>query len=333
MTRQMAAAILILGAGWVFVTPGRAQEPGERGPRRSRARFGFTPDDRERMYERVAEHYLERFASNYELTNEQREAVRARLEQLKAQQRQYGKLHLEEFQTLREEMGELWRKQRAGEDTNEQRMGEIHDRMRTIWHDSPLMNYERATEVIESLLPAEQVEKGRQRREQRRAEWESRRAEWRVRRGDRGPGGFAGREPWDRYVEDFTRRYQLDESQQATAQSALRTLKQQRDAYRESQKQNFETLHQIEDPEVRRQRYRELNAPIESMFSELRQRLMKLPTSAQIAAAERFQPASRPARSTTSRPARSTSQPADGVSRPGPDQQRPPRRKPGRRAR
>ncbi len=280
------------------------------------------------MYQRAVDRYLERFSSDYELTDEQRERVRARLQELKAKQYEYAKPRLEEIHKLREEMIELWHKRREGQAVDEKRLSEVRERMHELWRGSPLLNHERATESVEQLLPAAQVEKGRLRQQQRRDDWRRRREEFRSRRQQqrsereqraeqeerseregRWSGGGRG-DPWDRYVESFASRYQLDESQRVAARSILRTLKERRDAYRASHRDEFDGIRGAEDPEQRRERYEELNEPIERLFDELKDRLMKLPTSAQIALAEQSQPTSRPAETTSRSAATSSSGPS-----------------------
>jgi len=89
--RSKTILVLVLAAGWPAVTLVQAQPAPER---RERPRTGFRrrrpgpprwgPEGRERMYARMAERYLDRFTSTYELTDEQREEVRLRLEELVA---------------------------------------------------------------------------------------------------------------------------------------------------------------------------------------------------------------------------------------------------------
>ena len=328
MRKQITVLFLLVAVGWVASPAAWAQMRGGRmrgGPRGGRGPMTLTPEQRAEMYDRVAEHHLRHYTEDYELTDEQRETVRQKLDELKAAQREYAEPRMEEFRALREEMSEMWRNRRSDEPIDENRMDEIRDRMRSLWEESPLMNRERAAGAIEPLLPAEQVEKAHQRQEQRRAEWEQRRAEWEARRGefrrrggedrgDRGRGGFGrgfGRgDSWDRYLETFSQRYELDESQRVTADSILRTLKEQRNAHRAAHEVDYQALRDVDDREQRRTKYEELNAPVDKLFEELRERLMKLPTSAQMAAAEARQPTSRPAEAVTSRPARATSRPA-----------------------
>lgn len=291
--------------------PGRGPGPGPgRGP--WPAPWEMTPEQREEMYNREIEHRLRHFTEDYDLTAEQQEVVRAKLEELKVAQAKLAEPRLKEFESLHREMRQMWEQHREGQPVDEERMGQIRERMRELWRDSPLTNPDRAAEAIEPLLPEEQVSKGRQRRAEREAQIQRWRESWDQRGDRRGPRGrdedgrergpFGG-DRWDRFVEDFTRRYQLDAAQQATAQSILRELKQQRDTYRELHRGEFDALRQMEDRQARGEAYRKLNEPIDQLFQQLETRMSKIPTSAQVRAAELAAPTSRPVEVATSRPA------------------------------
>ena len=134
------------------------------------------------------------------------------------------------------------------------------------------------------------------------------RSRGRDRDGRDGRFSFGRGDPWDRYVDDFTQRYQFDAAQQATAQSILRELKQERDMYREVRRDDFDALRNIDDWRARREAYGKLNEPIDQIYDQLKNRLARIPTSAQIRAEEQSRPTSQPA-DATSRPAGSTSRP------------------------
>lgn len=201
---------------------GQRPERGERGPgaqpgQREGARDGrnpregrrwggppreITPEDRERFYDRMIERQMERFSRNYELDDQQQQQVRAKLEDLRVEQRTFTEQHWPEFQSMREEMRQA-REQRRPPDP--QRREEMRQRFESLRSQSPLFNTDRVAGEIEQMLPAEQAERGRARRqaeqaereqrrqqfreqfEQRRGEWEQRREEWRQRR-ERGEG-------------------------------------------------------------------------------------------------------------------------------------------------
>lgn len=306
MRRYSFVCGMILLIGGVTAAPALGQF---RGGRRSGRRGGpreMAPERRQEMYDHVAERHLAHCTEFYELTTDQQEAVRARLDELKVEQQKYAEPIREEMRELRYEMIELYRnRQDDGEEVDEARRTEIRDRMRAIWEGSPLMNSDRAAKAIESLLPPEQVAKGRQRRAEHDREREQRSEQWRQRRGERGRDGDRdGREgsrrsrrgdPWDRHVQEFTERYQLDSAQQQTAQSILRELKQERDAYRELHREEFEAVRQIEDNRKRWDAAGKLNEPLDQLYEQLQARLMKTPTVAQLKMVEQSSPTSRPA--------------------------------------
>jgi len=114
--------------------------------------------------------------------------------------------------------------------------------------------------------------------------------------------------PWDRYVRDFGRRYRLDQSQQATAQSVLREMHERRVAYEQTHRSDYEAARQIEDDGEQEKRLAQLNKPVEGLFSQLKIRLDRIPTAEQRRLAG-DRPTSR-STVTTTQPAASTTQPA-----------------------
>ena len=260
---------------------------------------------------------MRHFTSDYELTPEQQDLVRTRLDQLKAEQVKYMEPLQQEYQELERKMHDSFSRRHNRQEVSAEEATAARDRLHEIWSGSPLMNPERVTEAVEQLLPDQQVEKARLRRAERSAEREQRYVS--RRQGDRGPrsreqgrqdrGAVAGSgDSWDRYVESFTRLYQLDPAQQAAAQSVLVEMKQRRDTYRESRRADFDALDKIEDRQARREAYEKLNKPTEQLFEQLKERLMRIPTNAQRNAAGPLMPASRPA-ATTEPAAGATSRP------------------------
>ncbi len=114
--------------------------------------------------------------------------------------------------------------------------------------------------------------------------------------------------PWDRYVRDFGRRYRLDQSQQATAQSVLREMHERRVAYEQTHRSDYDAARQIEDDGEQAKRLAQLNKPVEGLFSQLKIRLDRIPTAEQRRLAG-DRPTSR-STVTTTQPAASTTQPA-----------------------
>lgn len=258
---------------------------------------------RQRFYDRTIDRYLHDLSQAYELTDEQQEQVRARLEALKEEQQTYSDQVRDEMSRYREELAELWRSQRLGESVDAERMQELTRRMQEHWQAAPLLNPQKMLSQIEQLLPAEQVRKGRTKwdalRAERIAEWTERFSAFRQ-QGGYVPG-TAG-DSWERFVEAFCAKFELDEAQRASAMSILRDVQARRDQYRTSHADELEAANQIDDARFRAERIEQLMQPIGSLYEELRSRLDRIPTSAQIEAARRTistsQPASAPATAT-----------------------------------
>jgi hypothetical protein len=267
------------------------------------------PRLRERFYARTVDRYLQDLSQAYELTEEQKGQVRSRLEALKEQQQAYSDQVREDMGRLRQEMAELWRKQRLGETADPDKMQDLARRMREVWQAAPLLNPQKMVGEVEQLLPAEQAQKGRARwdaiRAERIAEWTERFAAFREQ------GGYvpvAAGDSWTRFVEAFCEKFKLDEAQRASAMSVLRDVQARRDQYRTSHADEIEAAGQIEDARFRAERIEQVMQPIASLYEELRSRLDRIPTSAQIEAVRREVATSQP----TSAPATAT-RPSDMV--------------------
>jgi hypothetical protein len=354
--------------------PGRGSRQGGRnrgGPRMS------TPEDRERFYDQMVNRYMESMTSDYGLNDQQQAQAKARLEELKTQQKAFSDSRRQEMDSLREQMRALRDSGGTNGGFDSPQGRELGQRMRDLFQGAPLMNSDGVRAEVEKLLPPEQVAKGRaehdRRHEEMRQQWQqrqaqggnqqgrgrfgrrsgsnqgdpgagpgqpgdqasldgqdqgsanstrdSRREEWRRRmeerrQADNQPDATVTVEqvdplgPWERYVRDFIRRYQLDESQQAVALAILRDLQAQRDAYEGTHRTQTIYVQQIQDTEARRQQLESINAPVVGLFDQLKQRLDRIPTAAQRQAAGG--PSSRPA-GATSQPFRmiTTSRPAD----------------------
>jgi hypothetical protein len=142
----------------------------------------------------MVERYIERYSRNYELNDQQKDQVRARLEEIKTRQRAFSEEHWGEFQAMRQE---FWQLRSSGGEPDPQKFGELRERFDALRRESPLFNDDRVAENVEQLLPPEQVEAGRarrqaesaeweQRREERRQEWEQRRQQWESQRQSDG---------------------------------------------------------------------------------------------------------------------------------------------------
>lgn len=352
---------------------GRNRGRGDRGGPSS-----FTPEGREHMYNHMVDRYVDRATRSYELTDAQKQQVRAQLEEVKAAQRAWSAPRAAEMQNLFGRLHQFHETERSGGQVDPAERQELESRLRVIREESPLMNSDRVVKEIEKVLPPEQVERGRpkwdaehqeseRRMQEARTRWDQRRQESRntpspaqnaegdapqagagtaggapaagdrhrsfdrqhgdSRRGDhsdggrysrrgsrRGEGGGNGEEvgaaqpeltsreqrlqrserpvgPWEQYVQDFERTYQLDAAQQATAESVLRELQTRRTSYEQSHRVDYDNVGKTGS-----QSLEELNKPVVAMFDELKLRLIRIPSSAQrLAAGYVPVPASRPA--------------------------------------
>jgi hypothetical protein len=137
---------------------------------------------------------------------------------------------------------------------------------------------------------------------------------------------------WDRYVEEFIRDYNLDDSQSEAAHSILRECKQRAQDYRNSKRSEFRQVEERmrdakrgdQTPEVRTNKLkiwtqieRSLNKPILDLFQELQNRLEPIPTDAQRAHARRLGREVRPVKRTKEQaPAVAPDKPAEPAESP-----------------
>lgn len=106
------------------------------------------------------------------------------------------------------------------------------------------------------------------------------------------PAARPDRDEWTRYTEAFIARYQLNAEQRQKAYMFLHRQQEERDRYLRRKADEIqrvtELLRQAEVPDERQaalDAYARLNAPVERMFQQLKDRLNTLPTRAQRRAA------------------------------------------------
>lgn len=107
-----------------------------------------------------------------------------------------------------------------------------------------------------------------------------------------GPWTVTNDSYWDLYVRNFIKRYKLDAAQAETAYSILKECKDRAEQYTETHKGEIDTseakLRELRlsgsprrDIIEAEKQHRGLTAPLDDLFTELRERLEKIPTSAQ----------------------------------------------------
>lgn len=264
--------------------------PGQRGPRdrggqdrRGRDGRRGGPDRRQPPSpEQMLDWQMRMFTDTYDLTNDQQAEVREKLARLYKQDEAGREQRRQQMEEIGGQMRDLWRNRQDGRPVDEAKMRELREQMRKVWESSPL-NWEKVTQEVESLLPAEQVEKGRRTREDRMAQMRERFAQNQGRRDNNdGQFRFSGpRDSWESYVDSFIRRYGLDDAQTATARSILQDCVNRRNQLREKQREELTKINEIEDRQERMTKYQELQKPISELFEELRTRLDQIPTSDQ----------------------------------------------------
>ena len=96
------------------------------------------------------------------------------------------------------------------------------------------------------------------------------------------------KDEWTTYVEDFIKRYQLNEGQQNTAWKVYRNLVESRDRYLRKRLPDIKKTELLlnsakteEERDAARREYESLNQPIQRYFQQLKDRLNKLPSRKQ----------------------------------------------------
>ncbi len=96
---------------------------------------------------------------------------------------------------------------------------------------------------------------------------------------------------WEKYVYDFIETHELNDSQRNSALSILKDLTARGQQVERSNVQRVAAAQALKDEREKKAKLAELNAPIDRLFHELRQRLEALLTSSQKARAKAAEPA------------------------------------------
>lgn len=301
----------------------------ERGPREDRAnrpprdgerrgnwdRFqNATPEERRRQR---LDQMVQQATRLYDLDDAQREVVRSQIEMMQAERKAKMGAEADEYDQLRTKMFDHWRSARenAGERVRDPKyweevrldpqMQETRKRVRELEAKYPF-NFDEQLQRIETLLPAEQVAKGRERwaaRERRgdeggrdmrrRTERERRSRGDQVARGDSTPATVAPGNPlpppkvappphpWEVHTRRFIEQYQLTESQSAAAMGVLKDMRQRAE---QVEQLTASRVAAVADAAGKKKLEDESMHQVESLFGELKQRLESLLTAAQSSA-------------------------------------------------
>ncbi len=318
--------LLVVLASLILPTVTQAQAPPNRteGPAVSRENRRGRDDGRQRWRERMEQMAsatpeerqkmrldwrVSMLTRTYELSEEQQGMVRAEIERMNDERRKSLGPDAEKLDRLREEMRQYWR-ERMGSDDNDGRRAwrgmmddeeftKLRDQMRFL-RERTSFDWQERNECIEKLLPAEQVEAGRKRREEMMTRWTERRengdsgrrwgngdsrGEWGQRWRDRRREREARRTPpvdsWDEFTRNFIEKYGFDSAQSSTAGAILKDLKGQATTMQRKQQDAGASLETVEDRVERARRAAELDEPISALFTELKTRLENLVTERQ----------------------------------------------------
>lgn len=301
-----------------------------------------TPEERVQMR---LDRMVNMTARLYELDDSQTEQVRAEIVRMQAEREAAMGPDAAEYNRLRSEMAEYWARQdrtpagaidESGESRRERwrnlrddpEFRRIRDGLRAIEEKYPF-DFDTAARRVEALLPVEQAEKGRERREQQRNGWRVRRDDEAGRDGQRRRR-FEERQqrretrsqqtidprlrsdvpaaaveqpaleqaaaapqavqpapapralhPWEEYVRRFISQHELTAAQTTSAMAIFRDVRTRAAQIEAAQADHRTQAAQIPDVTARQNRLKELDAPIEQLFTELKQRLDGLLTAAQ----------------------------------------------------
>jgi len=173
----------------------KESQPGNRRERQARPdrSMNTSPEDRRRSQ---VERMVDRASRTYELSEDQKTAARFEIEKMQRERHEAMGLEAEEYDKLREQMYQAWRRPLDRSDGNEvdresrrgQRRRMMEDpefrrnrqRLQELEQKYPV-DWDEAMRRVEVLLPAEQVKKGRERIEERGARQQERGQRWRER--------------------------------------------------------------------------------------------------------------------------------------------------------
>ncbi len=306
--------------------PNRSEEPAPsrenrrpRDDRRQRWRermeqmASATPEERQEMR---LDWRVSMLTRTYELSEEQQGKVRAELKKMNDERREALGPDAEKLDRAQEQMRQYWRKRMASDDNDGRRawrgmmddeeFTKLRDQMRSL-RERTSFDWQESNERIEKLLPAEQVEAGRKRREEMMTRWSDRRESgerggrwgngdsrggwgerWRDRRRQREARVTVPVDSWDEFTRNFIEKYSFDSAQSSAAGAILKDVKERATTIQRKQQDARASLEPVEDRvdtvEDRGERARraaELDEPISALFTELKTRLENLVTERQ----------------------------------------------------
>jgi hypothetical protein len=275
-------------------------------PRGRRAMLDYMQAGPEERRDLRANRIVEMIDRTYQLDPAQKQTV---TDEVRRMQREYYAglgPDAAELDKLESKMSDFWRKQSA---TSRPARGRrlmrdpefrsLSDRIWEIRRNHPF-DFEQATSRIESLLPPDQVAKGRERREQFRQRMETFRQERSERPRRSRPDNADStspaapdsarsptpvieqpRHPWEVFANEFSAQHRLTASQQAAVRAIVKDLIARDTAYQASHAAELAALARAEPGPERDAQRTQLEAPTQDMFNELKSRLDDLLTADQ----------------------------------------------------
>ncbi|MEK6644680.1 MAG: hypothetical protein AABZ08_12320 [Planctomycetota bacterium] len=261
-------------------------------------------NDRDRQrYERM----LESAARLYNLDELQRAMVRNQIDAMSAERRAAMGADAIEYDRLREEVRKMQSLPGGVESTPESRRTHLRDlrndpqfrdvraKLNEFENKYPI-DMESAIERVEKLIPPEQAEAGRKRRDERMSAFRQRREQRQQRTAatsqpTTAPSSLEPLEqpapppaplhPWELLVRRFISDHGLTDAQSNAALAMLREVRSRASQIEKTQTDRVTDANALRDAEARKKSLADLNKPYDELFDELKNRLDSLLTAAQ----------------------------------------------------
>lgn len=277
----------------------------------------------------LARTHLMQLKREFELTPDETQAVKRRLDELIEESNAYWRTKQAELRAVRAQIRALPQDYRDP-DVSEKRRS-LSRQQGEIMMNNPL-HHKIVRPAIEKILPPEKIrardERQAKEREAARGEMEGRSREMELRMREAEERARMGMpmerraakaqrlrmlmspffsDRWEQYVREFIQVYELSPAQQESAQSTLREMTARRSQYEQTHAAQRAEFRNIKDAKERLQKLETWNEPIRAMFEELKKKLDDIPTTAQRDAVAKDDADDAP----TTRPAEPASRPAE----------------------
>ncbi len=252
-------------------------KPGADDKRRQMARM--SPEERKKKEE---DRMVQILAGTYKLTAEQQQQIRSEVEKINEDYRKEMGPTLREMEKVEHEMGRMYqdwlnKQQATGKPQpkpwEDPKFITLQDRLRVLKQSNQL-DWSKTLERIEKMLPAPQVELAHAQRQ-----------EWirRLKQANASPSvsETAGISSWEEYAKRFSTQYAFDAGQQNAVRAVLKDVQDRAQPIRRAREGVLQSLQTGTLTEGQTQQLTALNDQIESLFTELKNRLEGLVTAQQ----------------------------------------------------